>query len=52
MAPYTTLLLPALLELLQAYINKEYTNSVLWSEVVILLNDSFNVEDGESMSSG
>lgn len=47
MAPYATSILPALLELLEAYSKQEYTDSVLWSDMIAFFDDSFTVEDGE-----
>ena len=47
MSPYSALILPRISELLQGYSKKEYMDSVLWSDVVSMINQSFIVEDEE-----
>jgi hypothetical protein len=47
MSPYAALILPRISELLQCYSKKEHTDSVLWSDVVSMIDQSFIVEDGE-----
>ena len=52
MSPYTALILPRFSELLQGYSKREYTDSVLWSDVISMIDQSLIVEDGEGMSFG
>ena len=49
MSPYVTLMLPRISELLQGYSKTEYTDSVLWFDVISMIDQSFIVDDREGM---